>query len=240
MKVLIIPDVHLKPWIFHRAEELLKEGAAERAVCLMDLPDEWRMDMQLDLYQNTFDTAIAFAKKFPESIFVYGNHDLSYKWDQLESGYSIYAADLVEKKLQELEAVFPKDNQITYIRRIDNVLFCHGGLTHDFVRRHVPIEKRDDIDAVIEEINKLTKDQMWSDNSPIWHRPNYFPESVMYGEDPERYLQVVGHTPVVGEVKRCRNVIACDSFSLDSFKKPIGSQKYTIVDTKTWEFTCVK
>ncbi len=34
MKTLIIPDVHLKPWIFERAEMLMKAGKAEREVFL--------------------------------------------------------------------------------------------------------------------------------------------------------------------------------------------------------------
>ena len=43
MKVLVIPDVHLKPWIFDKADELIKDGSAERGVCLMDLADDWNM-----------------------------------------------------------------------------------------------------------------------------------------------------------------------------------------------------
>ena len=40
MKVLVIPDIHLKPWMFNRAAELLKDGIAGGAVCLMDIPDD--------------------------------------------------------------------------------------------------------------------------------------------------------------------------------------------------------
>ena len=35
MKVLIIPDVHLKPQIFERASSLMREKTADRAVCLI-------------------------------------------------------------------------------------------------------------------------------------------------------------------------------------------------------------
>ena len=41
MKVLVIPDVHLKPWMFERADKIMEQGAAERAVCLMDIPDDF-------------------------------------------------------------------------------------------------------------------------------------------------------------------------------------------------------
>ncbi len=40
MRVLVIPDIHLKPWIFSRAAELMKENVADQAVCLMDIADE--------------------------------------------------------------------------------------------------------------------------------------------------------------------------------------------------------
>ena len=40
MKLLVIPDIHLKPYIIIRAKELLKEGVADNSVCLMDIPDD--------------------------------------------------------------------------------------------------------------------------------------------------------------------------------------------------------
>ena len=33
MRVLVIPDIHLKTWIFDRAEQIIKDGKADRAVC---------------------------------------------------------------------------------------------------------------------------------------------------------------------------------------------------------------
>lgn len=48
--ILVIPDVHLKPWMFERADALLKLGVAEKAACLMDIPDEWDQGLNLDLY----------------------------------------------------------------------------------------------------------------------------------------------------------------------------------------------
>lgn len=49
MKVIVIPDVHLKPWMFHRASELMKEIKAERAVCLMDIVDDWRQQFKYQI-----------------------------------------------------------------------------------------------------------------------------------------------------------------------------------------------
>ena len=39
MRVLVIPDVHLKPWMFEQAAVLMREKKADRAVCLIDIPD---------------------------------------------------------------------------------------------------------------------------------------------------------------------------------------------------------
>ena len=138
MKVLVIPDVHLKPWMFDRAAELLKDGAADRAVCLMDIPDDWRQEFNLDLYVQTFDAAIQFAKDFPETLWCYGNHDTCYPWNQRETGYSKIAPWTVCEKLRKLQEALLDEKQLTFLYRIDNVLFCHGGLTDKFVRQYVP------------------------------------------------------------------------------------------------------
>ena len=107
MKVLVIPDIHLKPWIFDRAAEILREGKAEGAVCLMDIPDDWGMELSVDQYRDTFDRAISFAEAQTETSWCYGNNDVSYPWGKLETGYSPYAeataakvgirADAIEK-----------------------------------------------------------------------------------------------------------------------------------------------
>ena len=65
MKVLVIPDVHLKPVMFQQATILMRRGIAERAVCLMDILDDWGKEYEVELYENTYDEAINFAKKFP-------------------------------------------------------------------------------------------------------------------------------------------------------------------------------
>lgn len=65
MKVLVIPDVHLKPFMFQQAAALLRQGIAERAVCLMDIPDDWNKEYDCQLYEETYDEALRFAEQFP-------------------------------------------------------------------------------------------------------------------------------------------------------------------------------
>lgn len=44
MRLLIISDVHLKPWMFDGARQLLREHEADRVICLGDLVDDWGCD----------------------------------------------------------------------------------------------------------------------------------------------------------------------------------------------------
>ena len=77
MRVLVIPDIHLKPWMFDRADELLKQGIADKTICLMDIPDDWGQESNLDLYTRTFDRAIRFQKDHPDQD-SRSSRDLSY------------------------------------------------------------------------------------------------------------------------------------------------------------------
>ncbi len=232
MKVLVIPDIHLKPWMFVEADRLMKKGLAERAVCLMDIPDDWHKRFDLEAYEKTFNAAIRFAKIYPDTLWCYGNHDLSYKWDREESGYSSMAAYTAEQKLKELEESIPEDNPIRYIHRIDNVLFSHGGLMAYFVEEHIDPERMEDVDFVLEKINSFGPKEMWNNDSPIWCRPQRG-NPRMYKED--TCLQVVGHTPI-GEITKKGNVISCDVFSTHIDGRPIGNQEFLLLDTLTWEY----
>lgn len=231
MKVLVIPDIHLKPWMFEKAAIILASGEAEQAVCLMDIPDNWGQESNLELYEETFDKAIWFQEKYPETLWCYGNHDLSYIWNQNESGFSVYVVTTVVEKLYELKKALPNESQMAYIHRIDNVLFLHGGLTHSFVKYYASEIDYEDTDAVIRKINALGCEDMWDDASPIWYRPQVNFERMYRTDD---MLQVVGHTPVES-VERFWNMISCDVFSTYSTGDPIGSQKFVIIDTVTWD-----
>jgi len=233
MKVLVIPDVHLKPVMFHRASVLMKQGVADRAVCLMDIPDDWNQEYNVSLYEETYDEAIRFAKEYPETLWCYGNHDLSYIWYRLETGFSRMAYMPVNRKLHELEKTLSENNPIQYVQRIDDVIFCHGGLLDFFVRENVPESKYDDIDAVLDCINELGENEIWNDASPIWLRPQYS-NLQMYKQ--QKLLQVVGHTPV-DAITRKDNIISCDVFSTYSDGRPIGTREFLLLDTVTWEYS---
>lgn len=236
MKVLVIPDVHLKPRIFYRASVIMHQGIADRAVCLMDIADDWDKQYNIGLYEETYNAAISFAKEYPDTVWCYGNHDVSYIWHMPETGYSSMASATVQKKLIDLKTALPENNPIKYVQRIDNVLFSHGGVCDYFVREYVPASKYHNVDEVIDTINSLGVDEMWKDASPIWLRPQ---DSNIKMYKPRKMLQVVGHTPVK-QIERNRNVISCDVFSTYRDGRPIGTKEFLILDTLTRETRGVK
>ena len=65
MKVLIIPDVLLKPFMFKQAAELMERGIAKRAVCLMDIPDDWDKQFDISLYRKLMMQLSVLQKNIP-------------------------------------------------------------------------------------------------------------------------------------------------------------------------------
>ncbi|MDC7293802.1 metallophosphoesterase [Butyrivibrio sp. DSM 10294] len=232
MKVLVIPDIHLKSWIFDIAEEIIRRGKADRAVCLMDVPDDWDKELDIARYRDTFDRAIRFAKEHPDTLWCYGNHDVSYPWGKLETGYSPYAERTVISKLEELTNALPDPSQIAIIHRIDNVLFCHGGLTEDFVS-YLNEELIDaDIDEILSVINEASPKYLWNDQSPLWFRPQHRNVDAFRKET---FMQVVGHTPV-DKIYEENGFISTDVFSTYRDGRQIGESAMVVIDSVSREF----
>ena len=142
----------------------------------------------------------------------------------------------MNEKLKNLRDALPDKSQMTYIHRIDNVLFLHGGLTQPFVKYYASDVDYDDTGAVIEKINSLGRREMWDDASPLWFRPQFYYEK-MYRSD--EILQVVGHTPVE-QIRLEDNVLSCDVFSTYRTLDPIGTQEFMLIDTATWEYKGIR
>ena len=112
----------------------------------------------------------------------------------------------------------------------------NGGVLNYFVEEYVSKSKYHDVDAVVEEINKLGRTEMWNDMSPIWLRPQRLGIRLY---KPRKLLQVVGHTPM-DEITREKNLISSDVFSTYWDGRPIGTQEFLLLDTETWEYVGVK
>lgn len=230
-RILIVPDIHLKPEIFFKAISIYNKGAYDGAVILGDLVDDWGQENNLELYEETFDAAINFVKKVDNVLFCYGNHDLSYVWKERESGYSENARATVLEGIERFKDALGME-KMAYIHRIDNVLFSHAGLTEKFVSKFIP-NAPEDVDELLKTINRFDRNEIWDEGSPIWARPQDG-RDMLYAME---YMQVVGHTPVE-EVDEFWNLLSVDTFSTSGSGYAIGNRKFAWVDTvqKSWGY----
>ena len=236
MKVLVIPDVHLKPTIFDKGEKVAT-NKYDKIVCLGDLVDDWGMQHNSNLYETTLERAVEFDKKHPDMLWCWGNHDVSYLYCLSETGFSYIMIPLVNKYLVKLQKQC--DERLKIIHRLDTVLFSHAGLTEEFVDSMYKKHPRS-IDTILNKTNKMIEDKnsairLWHNDSPLWTRPQYAPID-MYLADV--YYQVVGHTPVPQPLEK-GNCITLDTFSTYSTGEPIGDCRLVIVDTETHEWNYV-
>lgn len=239
-KVLVIPDIHLKPRLFDRATAILESGQAELTVVLGDLVDDWGKGEKIDLYQETLNRAILFAQKFPQTRWCWGNHDISYILGLNQSGYSYQAAPTVIDGIKRLQKAVKSSLRIVHY--IDNVLFSHAGVTDIFAQRFARY------DDTLEAINsRYTPDLLWLSSSPLWARPqeDYNSETGQLISDrfhtqmwrSDEFLQVVGHTPT-RKVMQFEKLVSTDVFSTYPDGRHIGECKFIIVNTKSqsWEY----
>jgi len=231
-KILVIPDIHLKPWMFDDAANLLDEGVADNCVFLGDLIDDWYKQEDKELYTKTFEAAITFFKEHPDALYCIGNHDISYVWEKLETGFSHWCIDICQHYMKLLSSTL--GNRFAFVHRVDNILFSHGGVTELFVKRNWGVKRTDE--EIINSINlQLFSERgavcMWNDISPIWYRPDM--AFTMWKE--YKYLQVTGHTPVKAAYQN-GSLVVCDTFSTYSNGDPIGNSKFILVDSdnKGW------
>lgn len=231
MKILVVPDVHLKTWIFDQADNVSPE-LYDNIVILGDLVDDWGQQSNIEAYQEVLDRALAFSQDHPDSLWCYGNHDLSYMYDFMETGYSLYARGTVCDGLEILENEL--QNRLQVIHKIDTTLFSHAGLSLKFLNKYCS-HLGSDLDFLLTYINDMPKaitsaQKLWDDFSPLWIRPDQ--DTLMY---PASYLQVTGHTPVKTAILLDNNVLMLDNMSTHRDGTPIGDQALFIIDTITHE-----
>lgn len=237
MKILIIPDVHLKPWMFTDADKKISELHPDRTLCLGDLVDDWGCQDNSDIYRETLNVAYEFQQNHSDTLWCFGNHDLAYLWNVWVSGTAndekVRAA--ARDGLKKLYNSMPAEN-LAYVHRIDDVLFSHAGISRMFVREHFALADYEKVDRIIDGINNLRMEDMWNDDSPIWLRPQgqyaHFPIN-MYKS--RTFLQVVGHSPMK-EITREKNILSCDVFSTYRDRTPYGSHEFCLLDTESWNW----
>lgn len=240
MRALVVSDVHLKPWMFDRADRILASGQADFAVQLGDLVDDWNQQTNIGKYNQTMARVKRFYEHHPDTLWCMGNHDYGYYHPNMgvrESGHSTLAEPDVREWLSELSQLGWKQE---LIHIVDNVMFSHAGLTTEWVKRFkldlAELQKYDNLSGLISsQVNMQIRnpDLLWTEDSPIWARPQF--EKKELSLFPSDLLQVVGHTPVM-QAEEIDGLLSTDTFSTKRDGTPIGSQQFVIVDTKTKEW----
>lgn len=233
MLALIVPDCHLKPYMFDRADKILASGQADFAVQLGDLVDDWGQQWRLDAYKATLDRALKFHEEHPDTLWVIGNHDALYLHPELphSSGYSPLARPIVQPRLERLPF------KVAHI--VDNCVFSHAGIDKNWVWSLRPGWRGVSYDEVElgSLIEEASPEDLWRQDSPLWLRPqlkSYEPFSNLWGAS--FMLHVVGHTPVPAPIEKDHTILSTDTFSTYSNRLPIGDQTFVIVDTETREW----
>ena len=135
-------------------------------------------------------------------------------------------------KLEELENSLQDPSQIAIMHRIDNVIFSHGGLTVDFLRRLNEELLDADIDEVVAAVNNASHNYLWNDESPLWLRPQNRTVNAFRNDT---YTQVVGHTPVE-KIFEKDGIISTDVFSTYRDGTQIGEFAMIVIDSKTGKY----
>lgn len=232
MKILVVPDIHLKPGVIDRAQGLMIARKFDKAVFLGDFVDDWGRGFDLKLYNKTFDALEDFLEHYPDSLICWGNHDISYIWKEPQSGYSYSAQQTVEDRLEQLYAKYK--NNLSFVHVVDNVVFSHAGITQKFINRlNHKFEGCSSMEDIAFTINSFKALEMWQDDSPLWARPDLYTNYWSKG-----LLQIVGHTPVAfPSFHEPKDILFVDTFSTYQTGELYGNQKFVGVDseTKEWE-----
>ena len=132
----------------------------------------------------------------------------------------------------ELKQAIPDQSQLAIMHRVDNVLFSHGSLSAEFVKRLGLNPYKANVDDVIDAVNNAPQNYLWTDESPLWLLPQYrnveaFREDI--------YTQVAGHTPVE-YISKKGAVISADVFSTYRTGEQIGESAMIVIDSVTYKY----
>lgn len=235
MKLLVMPDAHLKIGLVNRIEQLWEAGVADAIISLGDWLDDWEaVPCEYEAFKIRFGDFVETHKK--HLILLWGNHDYGYMCKPYQcSGFD--PKGWIEHKawLRRIDKTCP----VHLVHASSKVLFSHAGVSLGMwneYRRQLDADKIDCSFTVWLNAQFPNSGLLWQNDSLLWHRPHSNHKKNSF--DPHGVLQVVGHTPVEG-IKYApeENTLYVDTWSTDSTRRPIGDQQLVVVDTdnQTWE-----
>lgn len=234
MKILVMPDAHLKCGLLDRMSVLLDAHPDWGLVSLGDWVDDWNASPEL--YKTFLNKFADFLDRYgTRCALVWGNHDWGY-WEApgWASGYSSDAKDLVRHYLADFQTSYP----FFMVYGEDNVVFSHAGVTKAwFATYKARLSKLSPHTSLDTYTRDATTWELSEDASPLWHRPADDYSKNTYNP---HILQVVGHTPVSTITHTTEdNILYSDTWSTDSEHNPLGDKSLVVVDTKTQEWEVI-
>jgi hypothetical protein len=189
-KNLFVGDIHTKTWIIESVRKLIDNY--DFITFCGDYADNWNTSPLFSL--EAWKALKAFQDEYPTKVgIVIGNHDYAYIRSDVagrSSGFNWTTQTLLNapenRELKDWLSSRPVSIEV------DGYTASHAGYVEEF---------------------KET-DDLWSDLSPIWVRPDY----------PVRYIkkQIIGHTPQTTCKEKFKDVWFIDTFSEYQDNTPIG------------------
>lgn len=212
-KVLIIPDVHGRPF-WRKAKE--KINSVDKVVFLGDYLDPYGYEgITRENAIEEFKEIIQFKVDNPDKvILLLGNHDCAYCYDfGSASRYDYANAELIKEMFENFKPLF----QLKYFS--EGVLYTHAGVTNDWLKSidftitDLITKPEDFLVGFLWEVSRMRGG--WSNTgSMVW-------SDVREGDRESTYYQIFGHTQLESEP------IITDKFACLDVRRPF------ILDTET-------
>ncbi len=158
---------------------------------------------------HNFRMITDYKRRNPDTVLLYGNHDLHYLLNDPYERYSRYNAEHSYEIRYEFEQVRDLMNGVAYSIG-DDVLVTHAGVSKPWYEKWIGSYNDEATGVVARNINDLWDNDMSAFNygnnsggimdrggmaptsSPMWIRPGYLKEYNIFTDND--YRQVVGHT----------------------------------------------
>lgn len=234
MKVLCLPDCHLKIELLERVGQLLKQHPDWQCVSLGDWADDWQRSPEE--YQEFFNQFLNFCYYHQDNLHLcWGNHDYAY-WTKPGScsGYVADAKDIVRSAIYEIgESI----SNISTAYLLSTTLFSHAGVSQYAFNQYLRTVHNYPQLSFFEWLEEMLPRYALDLGFPLWYRPSNNPHKNTFNP---HILQVVGHTPVPTiTYSKEDNVLYTDTWSTDSKRNSLGDKSLVVVEPATQEWKVI-
>ena len=212
----IIGDIHGRTcW-----KNIVREDSIN--IFVGDYFDPYEYIPQVERMAN-FHDILDFKRRHPETVLLYGNHDLHYLIaDEHYSRYEARYANEYWHEFMQSESLF---HGIAYPIAVI-ALVTHAGVTKEWYKKYFGAYHSEPLSVVAEKINRLWHEDKqafsfevnateWNDHygtspthSPVWIRPDTLVKHDLFvGTD---ILQIIGHSQTGAGVTKDHNIICVD------------------------------